>query len=114
MTGRSENVINLFLEPRDNISLAFIQDQCFESRHVQGVRRMKDEEDAARSLALFVKRKNDGTFELLQIGLIQSNIEALRIIHLPGKSTPAKHGVLSSDPEGNCPTAYSILLPLYV
>jgi hypothetical protein len=44
-------------------------------------------------------REDNGTIELVQVGLIQRIIEALQISHLLGKGTPAKLGDLSSYPE---------------
>jgi hypothetical protein len=61
---------------------------------------LEEEDTVAGFLGVLAKRKDSGTIELLQVGLVQGIIEALSISHLPGKRTPAKLGVLSSDPEG--------------
>jgi hypothetical protein len=61
---------------------------------------IEEEDDVAGFLSVLAKRKDSGTIELLQVGLIQRIIEALHISHFPGKRTPDKLCVLSSDPEG--------------
>jgi hypothetical protein len=64
---------------------------------------LEEEDDVAGFLGVLVNRKEDDTIELLQVGLIQRIIAALHINHLPGKRTPAKLGVLSTDTEGDPP-----------
>lgn len=64
---------------------------------------LEEEDDVAGFLGVLVNRHTNGSIELLQEGLIQRVIDALQIDHLPPKKTPAKLGVLSSDPEGEPP-----------
>jgi hypothetical protein len=71
-----------------------------------------EDDDVAGSV--LVKRKDDGTIEVLQVGLIQRIIESLKINNLPGKRTPAKLGVLSSDPVGDRPTVSSTMLLFWI
>jgi hypothetical protein len=64
---------------------------------------LEEEDDVAGFLGVLVRRipGPNTSIELLQTGLIQRIIDALQINHLPPKKTPAKLGVLSTDPEGD-------------
>jgi hypothetical protein len=66
---------------------------------------LEEEDSVAGFLGVLIQRHsgNSPTIELLQTGLIQRIVDALQIFHLPPKRTPAKVGVLSSDPEGDPP-----------
>jgi hypothetical protein len=60
----------------------------------------KAESDVAGFLGVSIERRSDGTIKLLQAGLIKRIIEALKIVHLLIKQTPAKLGVLCTDKDG--------------
>ena len=64
---------------------------------------LQKEEDVAGFLGVHIDRRSDGTIKLTQKGLIKRIVDALNISHLPPKKTPAKLGVLASDPEGDPP-----------
>jgi hypothetical protein len=98
-------------------TLLFARDSADIEAVVSGLRSLgmdlEEEDDVAGLLGVLVDRKDDGSIELLQLGLIQRIVTALQITHLPGKRTPAKLGVLSSDPEGepsNCLFNYASVL----
>jgi hypothetical protein len=74
---------------------------------------LEEEDDVAGFLGILIDRRSDGSIELRQEGLIQRVIDALHVDHLPPKRTPARLGVLGSDPEGdppNCLFNYSSVL----
>jgi Reverse transcriptase (RNA-dependent DNA polymerase) len=96
------------------ICLVYVDDTLLYARSqsdiddvVNGLRNLKmdleEESDVAGFLGVLVDRRPDGSIHLLQKGLIQRILDALQIHHLPPKRTPAKLGVLSSDPEGDPP-----------
>jgi hypothetical protein len=68
---------------------------------------LEEEDDVARFLGVLIRRHSstDPTIELLQTGLIQRIVDALQISHPPSKRTPAKLGVLGSDPKGDQPNS---------
>jgi hypothetical protein len=74
---------------------------------IKGIRdlgmELQKEEDVAGFLGVHIDRRDDGSIKLTQKGLIKGIIDAVNINHLPNKRTPAKLGVLSSDPEGEKP-----------
>jgi hypothetical protein len=87
----------------------FAQTQAEIEAIVKGLKNLgmdlEEEDSVAAFLSVLIQRHsgNSPTIELLQTGLIQRIVDALQISHLPPKRTPAKVGVLSSDPEGDPP-----------
>jgi len=105
----------LFVSPKC-ICLVYVDDTLLYARSqsdiddvVNGLRNLsmdlEEESDVAGFLGVLVDRRPDGSIQLLQKGLIQRILDALQIHHLPPKRTPAKLGVLSSDPEGEPPNS---------
>jgi hypothetical protein len=77
-------------------------DAVIQGLHDQGMD-LQREEDVAGFLGVHIDRRTDGTIKLTQKGLIKRIVDALNINHLPNKKTPAKLGVLASDPNGDPP-----------
>jgi hypothetical protein len=85
-------------------TLMFAQTQSDIESIVKGLKNLGMDLEEEDSVAGFLGHSgNSPTIELLQTGLIQRIVDALQISHLPPKRTPAKVGVLSSDPEGDPP-----------
>jgi hypothetical protein len=61
---------------------------------------MEAEDDVAGFLGVLIERRADGTLLMTQPGLTQRIVKALKIDHLPPKRTPAKHGALGKDEDG--------------
>jgi hypothetical protein len=61
---------------------------------------MEAEDDVAGFLGVLVERRGDGTLLMTQPGLTQRIFKALKIDHLSPKRTPAKHGALGKDEDG--------------
>jgi hypothetical protein len=91
-------------------TLMFAQTQSDIESIVKGLKNLgmdlEEEDSVAGFLGVLIQRHSDNspTIELLQTGLIQRIADALQISHLPPKRTPAKVGVLGSDPEGDAPS----------
>jgi hypothetical protein len=66
---------------------------------------LEEEDEVAGFLGVLILRHpgTNPTLELLQTGLPQRVVDVLQIFHLPPKRTPAKLGVVRSDPEGDQP-----------
>ena len=58
---------------------------------------LEEENDVAEFLGVYINKKEDGSIELLQNGLIERIIRALNLEDRPGKSTPAEFGALDKD-----------------
>ena len=58
---------------------------------------LEEENDVAGFLGVHINKKEDGSIELLQTGLIERIIRALNLEDRPGKSTPAEFGALDKD-----------------
>jgi hypothetical protein len=61
---------------------------------------MEAEDDVAGFLGVLIERRGDGTILMTQPGLTQQIFKALNIDRLPPKRTPAKHGALEKDEDG--------------
>jgi hypothetical protein len=92
-------------------TLLFARSQGEIEAVVQGLKNLGmnliEEDDVAGFLGVLFQRHSgtNPTIELLQTGLIQRIVDALQISHLPSKRTPAKLGVLGSDPDGDPPNS---------
>ena len=88
-------------------TLLYARDQADIDAVIKGLQdlemELQYEEDVAGFLGVHIDRRPDGTIKLTQEGLIKRIVEALKIEHLPVKRTPAKLGVLASDPDGDPP-----------
>ena len=96
------------------VCLVYVDDTLFYARDkthiddvVAGLRSrgmdLEEEADVAGFLGVLIDRRDDGSIQLTQKGLIKRILSALNIDHLPTKQTPAKLGVLGSAPEGAPP-----------
>jgi hypothetical protein len=61
---------------------------------------MEAEDDVAIFLGVLIEHRGDGTMLMTQPGLTHQIVKALKIDHLPPKRTPAKHGALGKDEDG--------------
>jgi hypothetical protein len=96
------------------IALVYVDDTLLYARNPEDIEvvirglqernmELQREEDVAGFLGVHIDRLPDGTIKLTQKGLIKRIIETLNIGHLPEKRTPAKLGVLATDPNGDPP-----------
>jgi Reverse transcriptase (RNA-dependent DNA polymerase) len=58
------------------------------------------EDDVAGFLGVHMKRQSDGSIEMTQTGLIERIIKALGLEQATTRETPAEHGALGSDKDG--------------
>jgi hypothetical protein len=66
------------------------------------------EDDVAGFLGVHIDRRDDGTINFTQTGLIERIITALNIADVPAKRTPAEIGCLGKDLEGDpCQSTFS-------
>jgi hypothetical protein len=96
------------------IALVYVDDTLLYARNKEDIDAVVDglhkrnmelqkEEDIAGFLGVHIDRRPDGSIKLTQKGLTKRIIEALHVENMPVKRTPAKLGVLGSDPDGDPP-----------
>jgi hypothetical protein len=61
---------------------------------------LEAEDDVAGFLVVLIERRGDGTILMKQPGPTQRIVKALKIDNLPPKRTPARHGALGKDENG--------------
>ena len=91
------------------ICLVYVDDTLFYARNVKDIdeiiiklrdqynMELEEENDVAGFLGVHINKKENGSIELLQDGLIERIIRALNLEDRPGKSTPVEFGTLDKD-----------------
>jgi hypothetical protein len=93
------------------ICLVYVDDTLFLAKemsdiddHIEDLEKtmvLEVEDDVTGFLGVHIDRRDDGTINLTQTGLIKRIITALNIVDVPAKRTPAEVGCLGKDLDGD-------------